>query len=100
MGVRRDVLKVAVQQNYYTPNQRPQQSRNLNPRNTSSGNPNQVVGIPTVGGAPVQSAAMYSHPNMTISSSPVYVQNQVSGIHANPHQQTVYSMNNQMPLQV
>jgi hypothetical protein len=87
-------------QNYYPTGPRAQQPRSLNHRGTQPGNQSQVVGMPGVGSASGQPTAIYPHPSITMQPSTMYVQGQVSGLHTNPHQQNIYSMNNQMPIQV
>lgn len=85
-------------QNYYPAGPRPQQPRNLSHRGAQPTNQNQVVGMPGVGASGGQPTAIYPHPSIPMPPS-MFVQSQVSGIHTNPHQQNVYSMNNQMPMQ-
>ncbi|XP_011502551.1 PREDICTED: uncharacterized protein LOC105365950 [Ceratosolen solmsi marchali] len=89
----------STSQNYYPTGPRTQQPRSLTHRGAQPGNQNQVVGMPGVGGAGGQPTAIYPHPSITMQPSTMYVQGQVSGLHTNPHQQNIYSMNNQMPMQ-
>ncbi|XP_024939403.1 eukaryotic translation initiation factor 4 gamma 1 isoform X9 [Cephus cinctus] len=86
-------------QGYYQPGPRPQQPRGLNHR--SQGGAAQVVGMPGVGAGGAQPTAMYSHHgSIAMQPGAMYLQGQVSSLHTGPHQQGVYPMNNQMPIQV
>lgn len=85
-------------QGYY-PGPRAQQPRSLNHRGGQGASGTQVVGMASVGGGGGQPAALYPHPSLTVQASAMYVQSQVPGLHT-PHQQSVYPMNNQLPLQV
>lgn len=91
---------IIFQQNYYSSGSRSQQPRNLAHRTAPSSNQTQVVGMPSVGTTGGQPTTMYPHPNIAMQPSTMYVQSQVSSIHTNPHQQNVYSINNQMSIPV
>lgn len=89
-------------QSYYPTAPRPQQPRGINHRGGgqgASGTP--VVGMAGVGGGGGQPPAIYSHPTLPVqASAAMYIsQSQVHGLHT-PHQQSVYQMNNQIPIQV
>lgn len=56
--------------------------------------------MPGVGNTGGQPATMYQHPSIAMQPSAMFVQGQVSGLHTNPHQQSVYSINNQMSMPV
>ncbi|XP_014477093.1 PREDICTED: eukaryotic translation initiation factor 4 gamma 3-like isoform X2 [Dinoponera quadriceps] len=84
-------------QGYYPP--RPQQPRGLNHRGGQGASGTPVVGMASVGGGGGQPTAIYPHPaSLTVQAGTMYVQGQVPGLHT-PHQQSVYPMNNQLPLQ-
>ncbi|XP_066598673.1 eukaryotic translation initiation factor 4 gamma 3-like isoform X2 [Prorops nasuta] len=84
-------------QNYYT-GPRSQQPRNLSHRVGQGGSgTTQVVGIPGVAGGGGQQPTMYSHlASLPVQSTMYGIQ---PAIHPGPHQQPVFSMNSQMPLQ-
>lgn len=48
-----------------------------------------------------QPPALYPHHGLPVQTSAMYIsQSQVHGLHTGPHQQSVYPINNQIPLQV
>ncbi|XP_058810596.1 eukaryotic translation initiation factor 4 gamma 3-like isoform X2 [Phymastichus coffea] len=90
----------SANQNYYSTGPRNQQSRNLSHRSGQQAvNQSQVVGMPGVGNSSGQPTAIYPHPGIAMQPSTLYVQSQVSGLHASPHQQNVYPINSQIPMQ-
>ncbi|XP_011251008.1 eukaryotic translation initiation factor 4 gamma 3 isoform X6 [Camponotus floridanus] len=88
-------------QGYYQTGPRPQQPRGINHRGGQSTSGTPVVGMTGVGGGGGQPPALYPHHGLPVqaASAAMYIsQSQVHGIHTGPHQQSVYPMNNQIPL--
>ncbi|KAK9303146.1 hypothetical protein QLX08_005097 [Tetragonisca angustula] len=81
-------------QGYYQ-GPRPQQPRGISHRGGQGGSSAQVVGMSGVGGGGGQPTAIYHPGGLPVQTGAIY---QVP--HQIPHQQSLYAMNNQMPLQV
>ncbi|XP_076249202.1 eukaryotic translation initiation factor 4 gamma [Calliopsis andreniformis] len=81
-------------QGYYQ-GPRPQQSRGM--RGGQGGTGAQVVGMSGVGGGGGQPTALYHPGGLPVQTGAMY---QVPNLHPGPHQQSVYTMNSQIPLQV
>ncbi|XP_024228238.1 eukaryotic translation initiation factor 4 gamma 3 isoform X2 [Bombus impatiens] len=80
-------------QGYYQ-GPRPQQPRGISHRGGQGGTSAQVVGMSGVGGSGGQPTAIYHTSGLPVQTGAIY---QVP--HQIPHQQSLYTMNNQMPLQ-
>ncbi|KAK9303150.1 hypothetical protein QLX08_005097 [Tetragonisca angustula] len=80
-------------QGYYQ-GPRPQQPRGISHRGGQGGSSAQVVGMSGVGGGGGQPTAIYHPGGLPVQTGAIY---QVP--HQIPHQQSLYAMNNQMPLQ-
>lgn len=81
-------------QGYYQ-GPRPQQPRGISHRGGQGGTSAQVVGMSGVGGSGGQPTAIYHTSGLPVQTGAIY---QVP--HQIPHQQSLYTMNNQIPLQV
>ncbi|XP_076181960.1 eukaryotic translation initiation factor 4 gamma isoform X3 [Ptiloglossa arizonensis] len=84
-------------QGYYQQGPRPQQPRGINHRGGQGGTGAQVVGMSGVGGGGGQPTALYHPGGLPVQTGTMY---QVPNLHPGPHQQSVYPMNSQIPLQV
>jgi len=86
-------------QGYYQAGPRPQQPRGISHRGGQGASGTPVVGMAGVGGGGGQPPTIYPHPaGLSVQTSAMYIgQSQVHGIHT-PHQQSVYPINNQMPI--
>ncbi|XP_011331702.1 eukaryotic translation initiation factor 4 gamma 3 isoform X2 [Ooceraea biroi] len=86
-------------QGYYQTGPRPQQPRGISHRGGQGTSGTPVVGMAGVGGGG-QPPAIYPHPaGLPVQAAgAMYVQGQVHGLHTGPHQQSVYPMNNQIPI--
>ncbi|XP_017890862.1 eukaryotic translation initiation factor 4 gamma 3-like isoform X3 [Ceratina calcarata] len=80
-------------QGYY-PGPRPQQPRGISHRGGQGGTGAQVVGMSGVGGGGGQPTAIYHPGGGMVQTGTMY---QVPSLHHGPHQQSVYSMNSQIP---
>ncbi|XP_043800132.1 eukaryotic translation initiation factor 4 gamma 3-like isoform X6 [Apis laboriosa] len=83
-------------QGYYQ-GPRPQQPRGISHRGGQGGTGAQVVGMSGVGGGGGQPTAIYHPGGLPVQTGAIYP---VPNLHPGPHQQSLYAMNNQMPLQV
>ena len=87
-------------QNSYAAGQRPNISRSANQRSFQTANQNQILTIPAVNSSGNR-AAVYPHSQMTMQPSTMYMhQGQVTGIHTTTPQHGIFSMHNQLPMQV
>nr|XP_031840128.1 eukaryotic translation initiation factor 4 gamma 3-like [Nomia melanderi] len=84
-------------QGYYQQGARPQQPRGISHRGGQGGTGAQVVGMSGVGGGGGQPTAIFHPSGLPVQTGAMY---QVQNIHPGPHQQSVYPMNSQIPLQV
>ncbi|XP_043800130.1 eukaryotic translation initiation factor 4 gamma 3-like isoform X4 [Apis laboriosa] len=82
-------------QGYYQ-GPRPQQPRGISHRGGQGGTGAQVVGMSGVGGGGGQPTAIYHPGGLPVQTGAIYP---VPNLHPGPHQQSLYAMNNQMPLQ-
>nr|XP_012148386.1 PREDICTED: eukaryotic translation initiation factor 4 gamma 3-like isoform X3 [Megachile rotundata] len=82
-------------QGYY-PGPRPQQPRGISHRGGQGGAGAQVVGMSGVGGGGGQPTAIFHPGGLPVQTGTMYP---VPNLHPSPHQQPVYAMNNQIPLQ-
>ncbi|XP_071572693.1 eukaryotic translation initiation factor 4 gamma isoform X3 [Temnothorax nylanderi] len=87
-------------QGYYQTGPRPQQPRGISHRGGQGASGTPVVGMAGVGGGGGQPPAIYPHPaSLPVQASAMYIgQSQVHGLHTGPHQQSVYPINNQLPI--
>ncbi|KAL6260894.1 hypothetical protein P5V15_008422 [Pogonomyrmex californicus] len=87
-------------QGYYQTGPRPQQPRGISHRGGQGASGTPVVGMAGVGGGGGQPPAIYPHPaTLPVQASAMYIgQSQVHGLHTGPHQQSVYPINNQIPI--
>lgn len=87
-------------QGYYQTGPRPQQPRGISHRGGQGASGTPVVGMAGVGGGGGQPPAIYPHPaSLPVQASAMYIgQSQVHGLHTGPHQQSVYPINNQIPI--
>jgi len=87
-------------QGYYQAGPRPQQPRGISHRGGQGASGTPVVGMAGVGGGGGQPPTIYPHPaGLSVQTSAMYIgQSQVHGLHTGPHQQSVYPINNQMPI--
>ncbi|CAK9810287.1 Eukaryotic translation initiation factor 4 gamma 3 [Anthophora quadrimaculata] len=76
---------------------RPQQPRGISHRGGQGGTGAQVVGMSGVGGGGGQPTTLYHPGGLPVQTGAMY---QVPNLHPGPHQQSLYTMNSQMPLQV
>ncbi|XP_076621218.1 eukaryotic translation initiation factor 4 gamma isoform X1 [Colletes latitarsis] len=84
-------------QGYYQQGPRPQQPRGITHRGGQGGTGAQVVGMSGVGGGGGQPTAIYHPGGLPVQTGAMY---QIPNLHSGPHQQSVYSMNSQIPIQV
>ncbi|XP_015438876.1 PREDICTED: eukaryotic translation initiation factor 4 gamma 3-like isoform X3 [Dufourea novaeangliae] len=84
-------------QGYYQQGARPQQPRGISHRGGQGGTGAQVVGMSGVGGGGGQPTAIFHPGGLPVQTGTMY---QVPNLHPGPHQQSVYPMNSQIPLQV
>ncbi|XP_039302709.1 eukaryotic translation initiation factor 4 gamma 3 [Solenopsis invicta] len=87
-------------QGYYQTGPRPQQPRGIGHRGGQGTSGTPVVGMSGVGGGGGQPPALYPHPaaGLPVQSAMYLGQSQVHGLHTGPHQQSVYPINNQIPI--
>ncbi|XP_076646708.1 eukaryotic translation initiation factor 4 gamma isoform X1 [Halictus rubicundus] len=84
-------------QGYYPQGARPQQPRGISHRGGQGGSGAQVVGMSGVGGGGGQPTTLYHPGGLPVQTGAMF---QVPpNIHPGPHQQSVYPMNSQIPLQ-
>ncbi|XP_076664476.1 eukaryotic translation initiation factor 4 gamma isoform X6 [Andrena cerasifolii] len=83
-------------QGFYQPGPRPQQPRGISHRGGQGGTGAQVVGMSGIGGGGGQ-PTLYHPGGLPVQTGAMY---QVPNLHPGPHQQSVYPMNSQIPLQV
>ncbi|XP_054004810.1 eukaryotic translation initiation factor 4 gamma 3-like isoform X2 [Hylaeus anthracinus] len=83
-------------QGYYQQGPRPQQPRGLSHRGGQGGTGAQVVGMSGVAGGGGQPTAIYHPGGLPVQTGTMYP---VPNIHSGLHQQSVYPMSSQIPLQ-
>ncbi|XP_076376961.1 eukaryotic translation initiation factor 4 gamma isoform X2 [Megalopta genalis] len=84
-------------QGYYPQGARPQQPRGISHRGGQGGTGAQVVGMSGVGGGGGQPTALYHPGALPVQTGTMF---QVPpNLHPGPHQQSVYPMNSQIPIQ-
>lgn len=95
--VRLYVPRASSTQGYYQ-GPRPQQPRGISHRGGQGASGTPVVGMAGVGGGGGQPPAIYPHAAGLPTGAMYISQGQVHGLHTGPHQQSVYPINNQIPL--
>ncbi|XP_012530181.1 eukaryotic translation initiation factor 4 gamma 3 isoform X2 [Monomorium pharaonis] len=85
-------------QGYYQTGPRPQQSRGIGHRGGQGTSGTPVVGMSGGGQLNTPQTALYPH-GLPVQTGAMYIgQSQVHGLHTGPHQQSVYPINNQIPI--